>query len=222
MVEIDRKRARAIRSKQRYDDLKAMGICVQCAKRARIQGNAMCPICRGKAQKRARDRYVKRKNQQLCHVCGLSPTANGGVYCESCLTHRRNNDRNRRARYRAERRCYMCGNAAEEGRTLCPGCYGRDSTYHRRRPDINRAKRARRRTREAGNKGDASAEQIAARIEYYGGLCYLCGRPYEHIDHVIPVTRGGSNWPANLRPICAEHNRTKGNKVLLEFLPEVA
>jgi 5-methylcytosine-specific restriction endonuclease McrA len=33
--------------------------------------------------------------------------------------------------------------------------------------------------------------------------------PYEVIDHVIPVSKGGTGWPANLRPACGRCNLAK-------------
>lgn len=74
----------------------------------------------------------------------------------------------------------------------------------------NRAKR-----REA--KGQATPEQIAARVAFYGSRCAYCNGPYESIDHVVPLSRGGSNWPANLRPACKKCNFTKGTKRLLKW-----
>jgi 5-methylcytosine-specific restriction endonuclease McrA len=68
------------------------------------------------------------------------------------------------------------------------------------------------RARKAQAKGTATLEQVKARIEYYGGLCWICKAPYREIDHVIPLTKGGTNWPANLRPICRSCNASKGNK----------
>ena len=70
---------------------------------------------------------------------------------------------------------------------------------------INEARRA----REAGAPGEASMEQIQARWDLYGGLCYLCGAPAEAIDHVKPLSKGGANWPCNLRPICRSCNSRK-------------
>jgi hypothetical protein len=58
--------------------------------------------------------------------------------------------------------------------------------------------------------GIATAQQIAARVAYYGGLCWICREPYEAIDHVKPLAKGGSNWPANLRPACRPCNSRKG------------
>lgn len=84
-------------------------------------------------------------------------------------------------------------------------------------PDTVRAIRHRRRARKLEAGGQATKMQIRARIDYYGGYCAYClqeGKqvPYEHVDHVIPLSKGGSNWPANLRPACAHHNQSKGNK----------
>ena len=61
-------------------------------------------------------------------------------------------------------------------------------------------------------KGTATAKQVQDRWEFYGNVCYLCGKLAEAIDHIIPLSKGGSNWPANLRPICKLCNSTKGSK----------
>lgn len=68
----------------------------------------------------------------------------------------------------------------------------------------------RRRERKAGAAGSASREQIEARIAYWGGMCSYCReRPHEHLDHTIPLSRGGSAWPANRRPSCRSCNQRK-------------
>jgi 5-methylcytosine-specific restriction endonuclease McrA len=70
----------------------------------------------------------------------------------------------------------------------------------------------RRRALEADAPGHCTQAQLDARIAYYGGCCWLCGCPWEAIDHVKPITKGGTNWPANLRPICNRCNSKKGKK----------
>ncbi len=69
----------------------------------------------------------------------------------------------------------------------------------------------------AGANGTATLEQEAARIAYYGGVCAYCEGPYEHLDHAIPLSRGGTGWPANLRPACASCNLSKHTKTPKEF-----
>lgn len=60
--------------------------------------------------------------------------------------------------------------------------------------------------------GSASKEAQLARVAYYGFRCYLCGGRWEAIDHVKPLSKGGSGWPSNLRPICQSCNSRKGSR----------
>ena len=47
--------------------------------------------------------------------------------------------------------------------------------------------------------------------------CYHCGAQGEHIDHVIPVARGGSHGIGNLRSMCEPCNLSKNSKLYAEF-----
>jgi DNA-directed RNA polymerase subunit RPC12/RpoP len=62
--------------------------------------------------------------------------------------------------------------------------------------------------------------KVLERMKYYFYKCAYCGGPFEHIDHVIPVSRGGDHWPANLRPSCRLCNQSKSNKPLKVWLAE--
>lgn len=72
-----------------------------------------------------------------------------------------------------------------------------------------RAQNAARYARDKAAAGRATPQQIADRWAYYGGKCWMCGRPATDTDHVKPLAAGGSNWPANLRPACSRCNRRK-------------
>jgi len=65
--------------------------------------------------------------------------------------------------------------------------------------------------------GMTTQEQLQARWDYYGNRCYICGAPAEATDHVIPLNKGGSDWPANLRPICKHCNSKKRDKWPYDF-----
>lgn len=84
--------------------------------------------------------------------------------------------------------------------------------WARRNPDKVRELWTRRRARHAAASGTASAEAIHQRFAFYGFRCWMCGDEAEAIDHVIALSRGGSNWPANLRPACRRCNSRKGNR----------
>lgn len=60
--------------------------------------------------------------------------------------------------------------------------------------------------------------KIQERFAYYGGRCAYCGAENAtHIDHVIPLCRGGSAFPANLVPSCSPCNRSKSWRKPSEF-----
>ena len=78
----------------------------------------------------------------------------------------------------------------------------------------------RRRARKSNAVGTSSAEQIKARFQYHENRCYYCGDNESglHIEHRIPLSRGGSNWPANLVPACPSCNLSKNTKTEKEFI----
>lgn len=68
---------------------------------------------------------------------------------------------------------------------------------------------SRRRARFLSAPGRHTEEQLAARAALWGGQCAYCPLPAKTFDHTIPLARGGSNWPANLRPVCRHCNSSK-------------
>lgn len=48
-------------------------------------------------------------------------------------------------------------------------------------------------------------------------LCYICQEAKcEHIDHIIPISKGGTHSIGNLAPSCKSCNLRKGAKLLIE------
>lgn len=56
---------------------------------------------------------------------------------------------------------------------------------------------------------DYSPEQVSSRMKYWGDKCWMCGGPFEHIDHVKPLAKGGKDCPSNMRPACRSCNSGK-------------
>ncbi len=54
-----------------------------------------------------------------------------------------------------------------------------------------------------------SDADLKAKVAYWGSRCWVCGGPYQAIDHVKPLSRGGADILANLRPICTSDNSRK-------------
>jgi len=93
--------------------------------------------------------------------------------------------------------------------------YGK--AHYKKHPEQAKIYQLQRRALKAGASGHATTKQIQARWEYYGNKCYICGKDAEAIDHVIPLSKGGNNWPANLRPICKRCNSSKHAKWPYDF-----
>lgn len=53
-------------------------------------------------------------------------------------------------------------------------------------------------------------------LEYYNYQCVYCGEPYQEIDHVNPIAKGGTHTIDNLVPACSSCNVRKHAKILFE------
>lgn len=76
---------------------------------------------------------------------------------------------------------------------------------------------SRRRIR-AARAGSATPEQIAALWGSQHGLCALCAQAMlagcYHVDHIVPLARGGSSRIENLQLLHARCNLRKGARVI--------
>lgn len=80
-------------------------------------------------------------------------------------------------------------------------------------PDKARAINHRRRARIVSAGGSFTAADIAAIRVAQADRCWYCGKRLHgkgHIDHFIPLAKGGTNDPGNLRLACASCNLRKG------------
>lgn len=57
-----------------------------------------------------------------------------------------------------------------------------------------------------------TTDQLAAKVAYWGGRCWVCSGPFEAIDHVKPLAKLGPHMLANLRPICTACNTRKRDR----------
>jgi hypothetical protein len=70
------------------------------------------------------------------------------------------------------------------------------------------------------NGGTLTARDIQNQHDQQKGKCYWCHKKLEkyHVDHVIPIIRGGSNDPSNIVIACPFCNISKGSKTVEEWL----
>jgi len=68
-------------------------------------------------------------------------------------------------------------------------------------------------------------QDIDAIFSLQKGLCYYCkkqfmgndGNIYFEVEHLQPISRGGSNWPSNLALACKSCNQKKGDMSEADF-----
>jgi 5-methylcytosine-specific restriction endonuclease McrA len=90
--------------------------------------------------------------------------------------------------------------------------------YWKDRPEEACRHAALRRGRKRNAEGFYRSSHADAILDMQHGHCAYCDETERlHLDHVIPLTRGGSNYPWNLQWLCAHHNISKGNKTDAEY-----
>jgi 5-methylcytosine-specific restriction endonuclease McrA len=85
-------------------------------------------------------------------------------------------------------------------------------------PEQRQADDERRRSRKENAEGNYSANDIKKQNKIQKGRCYYCGQKKKlTIDHIVPLSRGGSNWPSNIVLACGSCNSKKHNKLPHEW-----
>ena len=82
-------------------------------------------------------------------------------------------------------------------------------------PEKNREKLLRRRVSLAGN----GVFRVTAKDikQILSKPCFYCGSKSDHIDHVLPISRGGRHSVGNLVAACAKCNLSKSDKFIVEW-----
>jgi len=96
--------------------------------------------------------------------------------------------------------------------------YGR--TNYERHKSYYKLNARLRKSRVRGAEGKCSLVEWKAIIEAQKGRCNGCGIDSEPLtlDHIIPISRGGSNWPSNIQGLCFTCNMRKSKMTMEEFM----
>lgn len=115
--------------------------------------------------------------------------------------------------YRKRRNAYLNALRRASYRADKDGYKAKAREWARRNPDRRRAITDRYVARRKGAGGSYTVEQWSALCLWFGGQCLGCGRKTKlEVDHVVPLTHGGSNDITNLQPLCRSCNASKNAK----------
>lgn len=93
--------------------------------------------------------------------------------------------------------------------------------YYRKNKHIWIKTNSLRKARKNNAEGFYTHEDVECLHEAQDGKCIYCEIGLEdgyHVDHLVPLSRGGSSWPENLALACPPCNQSKGNKTPEEFV----
>jgi 5-methylcytosine-specific restriction endonuclease McrA len=94
-------------------------------------------------------------------------------------------------------------------------------SWRKRHPEWHRLKESRRRAQKLGSGGIVSESDWASILREHDHRCAYCGRGGKlEQDHVVPLSRGGGHVPENIVPACSFCNRSKGPKLISEWVPQ--
>lgn len=98
-----------------------------------------------------------------------------------------------------------CGNTMSHGAQRCRACVPPGKKHY---PSLG-STRWNRRFSAAPGLSYTQFRKLSVRWKLQGRPCTYCGAPMELIDHVVPLSRGGTNYEGNLTPCCAACNMSK-------------
>lgn len=89
----------------------------------------------------------------------------------------------------------------------------RNRKWYEANRETARAASHRRRARKLAAEGGFTAREFMRLCEMYGNICLCCGEEKSlTADHVIPLSKGGSNNISNIQPLCKLCNLRKYTK----------
>jgi 5-methylcytosine-specific restriction endonuclease McrA len=172
----------------------------------------LCPDCKTSKPLEAFSKNRSRSDgvQGICRACSYARTkafrsSNGDVYGKRWY------DANYKAWYSKNR---------EKVRKRQQDWFDRKRDHVRRLWVIYGAERR----AKVGNRPRIKGKQLLGVLEKQKWKCAYCGaslRKSRHIDHIVPLSRGGGTELSNLQGLCPPCNLRKSAKDPIQFLQEI-
>ncbi len=95
--------------------------------------------------------------------------------------------------------------------------------WRKNNPAMVRVHDANKRAKRKKAEGKHTLKDVLRIVERQNWKCANCAASVKngyHVDHVMPLSRGGSNWPSNLQILCPPCNSRKNAKLPEEWAKE--
>jgi 5-methylcytosine-specific restriction endonuclease McrA len=187
----------------------------------RVPGKSRCAACLETARVGAGAKRAKRAELGVCVQCA-APSKPGSTRCATHASVQMSSARASTLRLRARTREEMADDRDRlhpDGMKLCRYRAAHDGPIPVGSFDLSSSRPDGLQEGCKSCRGPAY-RRIAMAYWHEQGVpleCVYCGGPFEHVDHVIPASRGGTDDPDNLVPACTPCNTSKGNKLLAEW-----
>lgn len=193
---------------------------------------AVCKLCRMKPSTKERIELFS-LGLRRCHKCReikqLAEFSKGTTRCKVCLSkdqlHWRKNNQERvkrnRQEYRAKNRELIVAKDRQYYLKNSSRIIENVRLWRKNNPIKKKIQSETRRARERLAEGTFEESDVLYLYEKQNGLCIYCGENLSTsltIDHIIPLSRNGSNWPSNIQLLCFSCNASKGDKTHDEYI----
>lgn len=121
-------------------------------------------------------------------------------------------DKNRDKVREGQRRAYYRDHQASKAKAHA--AYVKDADGYK----VRAAKRRAIKNNADGNHSKKDLEDIRARQKDKCACCGIRLAGKGHADHIIPISKGGSDWPKNIQYLCAPCNISKRDKDPVDFM----
>ena len=176
---------------------------------------SICKECKASYARENKDAIAERQHEYWISNKETLSKYRAEWYLENIETARKNakeNYQKNSTERKSKARSYAIENSEKVKKTK--------KEYYENNKDVFMASSRNRRARNRGASGSHTKDDIILILTMQNDKCAWCRSRLNgkyHIDHIQPLSKGGSNFPNNLQILCAKCNLRKGPKDPIDF-----